>query len=117
MIVITSMDSLPDHCHECPCHDGESGYCCADVEQRYSDYRPYWCPLKELKVRELSMDEWQEWKKNPNRDPICRLWENDTSPMWTLSPNDVHEPALLMGKLKLFTGKPTVEQCKEIKWK
>lgn len=72
--------------------------------------------LKEQEVRELSMDEWREWKANPKRDPICMLWEDDTSPMWTLNPNDVHEPALLMGKLKLFTGKPTFEQCKEVKW-
>lgn len=46
MIVITSMESLPDHCYECPCHDGESGYCQADKERKYSDYRPCWCPLK-----------------------------------------------------------------------
>jgi len=49
MIVITTMESLPEHCYECPCHDGESGYCQADKEQRYSDYRPFWCPLKEVK--------------------------------------------------------------------
>lgn len=73
--------------------------------------------LKEQEVRELTMDEWREWKNNPKRDPICELWENDISPMWILNPNKVHEPALLMGKLKLFTGKPTFEQCKEIKWK
>ena len=73
--------------------------------------------LKEQKVRELTVDEWREWKNNPKRDPICMLWENDTSPMWTLNPNDVHEPALLMGKLKLFTGKPTFEQCMGVKWK
>ena len=72
--------------------------------------------LKEHEVRELTMDEWREWKNNPKRNPICRLWEHDTSPMWTLNPNDVHEPALLMGKLKLFTGKPTLEQCKAVKW-
>ena len=48
MIVITTIDALPDYCYECPCHDGESGYCQADKEQRYSEYRPYWCPLKEV---------------------------------------------------------------------
>ena len=73
--------------------------------------------LKEFKVRELTMDEWKEWKANTKRDPICMLWENDLTPMWILDPTDVHEPALLMGKLKLFTGKPTFEQCKEAKWK
>lgn len=72
--------------------------------------------LKEQEVQELSMDEWREWKENSRRDPICMLWENDTSPMWVLNPNNVHEPALLMGKLKLFTGKPTFEQCKAVKW-
>lgn len=50
MIVITTMDSLPEHCHECPCHDGESGYCQADKERRYSDYRPFWCPLIRCKA-------------------------------------------------------------------
>ena len=73
--------------------------------------------LKEQEVRELTVDEWREWKNNPKRDPICMLWENDTSPMWILKPTDVHEPALLMGKLKLFTGKPTFEQCKAVKWR
>lgn len=48
MIVITTIDALPDYCYECPCHDGESGYCQADKERRYSDYRPYWCPLKKI---------------------------------------------------------------------
>ena len=39
MIVITTMDLLPEHCFECPCHDGESGYCQADASHRYSDYK------------------------------------------------------------------------------
>lgn len=72
--------------------------------------------LKEQRARELTIEEWREWKTNQRRDPICMLWENDTSPMWVLSPNDIHEPALLIGKLKLFNGKPTHEQCKAIKW-
>ena len=72
--------------------------------------------LKEQEVRELSINEWEKWKANPKRNPICELWENDTSPMWILNPDKVHEPALLMGKLKLFTGKPTFEQCKAVKW-
>lgn len=82
----------------------------------YRKDRPEWCPLKEQEVRELTMDEWREWKNNPKRNPICELWEHNTSPMWVLNPDTIHEPALLMGKLKLFTGKPTFEQCKEIKW-
>jgi hypothetical protein len=36
--------------------------------------------------------------------------------MWVLKPTEVHEPALLMGKIKLFTGKPTFEQCRSLKW-
>ena len=49
MIVITTMDSLPELCYECPCHDGENGQCNADKEKRYSaEYRPYWCPLKKV---------------------------------------------------------------------
>lgn len=47
MIVITAIDALPDYCYECPCHNGESGYCQADKAHRYSEYRPFWCPLKE----------------------------------------------------------------------
>lgn len=49
MIAITTMDSLPELCYECPCHDGENGQCNADKEKRYSaEYRPYWCPLKNV---------------------------------------------------------------------
>lgn len=44
-VLIKTMTNLPEHCFECPCHDGESGYCQADKEHRYSDYRPFWCPL------------------------------------------------------------------------
>lgn len=61
MIVITTMDLLPEHCFECPCHDGESGYCQADKEQRYSDYRPFWCPLKEVKVPTSVSIDHQDW--------------------------------------------------------
>jgi len=45
MIVITTIDTLPDYCYECPCYNGEHCYCQADKERRYSEYRPYWCPL------------------------------------------------------------------------
>ena len=47
-IVITTIDALPNRCYECPCHDCESDYCQADKERRHSEYRPYWCPLKEI---------------------------------------------------------------------
>ena len=51
-IFIKTMTKLPENCYECPCHDGESGYCQADKEHRYSNYRPFWCPL--TKTREES---------------------------------------------------------------
>lgn len=72
--------------------------------------------MKEQEAQELTFDEWREWKANPKRNPICVLWEHDTSPMWIINPKDVHELMLMMGKLKLFTGKPTFEQCKKVKW-
>ena len=103
-----------DECRECP-----YGHECWDTNLPYGMSHlaaDALSLLKEQEVRELTIDEWREWKANPKRNPICKLWENDTSPMWILNPNDVHEPAFLMGKLKLFTGKPTFEQCKAVKW-
>jgi hypothetical protein len=94
---------------DCPYHGCETG-CIATIA------KDTLAILKEQEVRELTMDEWQEWKNNTKRNPICKLWEHDTSPMWILNPNDVHEPAFLIGKLKLFTGQPTFEQCKAVKW-
>lgn len=47
-VLIKTMTDLPEHCYDCPCHDGESGYCRADKEHRYSDYRPFWCPLVKI---------------------------------------------------------------------
>ena len=103
---------VPDACRDCSKYkEGQPVVIC--MEELLKDALTL---LKEQKARELTIDEWRKWKANPNRNPICELWENDTSPMWILNPNDVHEPALLMGKLKLFTGKPTFEQCKEVKW-
>ena len=101
--------SSKSYCDRCP-YLSSTNDCTADLA---SDALAL---LKEQEVRELSINEWEEWKANPKRNPICELWENDTSPMWILNPDKVHEPALLMGKLKLFTGKPTFEQCKEVKW-
>jgi len=49
MVIITTINELPDYCYDCPCHDGESGRCKADTNGRYnSEYRPFWCPLKEI---------------------------------------------------------------------
>lgn len=104
-------NSFDRKCEKCPyekdcCHDGMPMFVIKKMV----------ILLKEQEARELTMDEWREWKADSRRNPICMLWENDTSPIWILNPNDVHEPALLMGKLKLFTGKPTFEQCKAVKW-
>ena len=45
-VLIKTMTKLPEHCYDCPCHDRESGHCQADKGNRYSDYRPFWCPLE-----------------------------------------------------------------------
>ena len=48
-IVITTMDNLPEYCWNCPCCSSV-GRCRADEERRKtSEYRPYWCPLREEK--------------------------------------------------------------------
>ena len=101
--------SKPCYCTDCP----YKANCYLDSQEVMEDALAL---LKEQEARELTMDEWREWKADSRRNPICLLWENDTSPIWILYPNAVHEPALLMGKLKLFTGKPTFEQCKVVKW-
>ena len=65
-VLIKTMTNLPEHCYDCPCHDGESGYCQADKEHRYSDYRPFWCPLVEIKD-----DKCQECKKDWTKCTKC----------------------------------------------
>ena len=72
--------------------------------------------LKEQELHELTKNEWEQWKNNPRRDPICMLWYKDTTPMWILTPVEVHEPAYLMGKIKLFNRKPTTEEIHGVKW-
>ena len=47
-VCIKTMTDLPEHCYDCPCHDGESSYCQADKEHRYSFDRPFWCPLVKI---------------------------------------------------------------------
>ena len=64
-------------------------------------------------VHELTKDDFESWKKNPRRDPICKVWYGDTTPMWVLQPEQVHEPAFLMGQLKLFNKKPSKD---DIHW-
>ena len=40
----------PKDCDNCPCADGELGFCQADEKQRYCDWYkvPLWCPLKKM---------------------------------------------------------------------
>ena len=48
MMTLATIDALPNYCYECPCYNHEHCYCQADKERKYSEYRPYWCPLKEI---------------------------------------------------------------------
>ena len=50
-VIIKTMTNLPEHCYDCPCHNGESGYCQADKEHKYSVDRPFWCPLLKMPDR------------------------------------------------------------------
>ena len=81
-IIIKSLDSLPEHCFDCPCHDGESGYCQADKEHRYSDYRPFWCPLSNSQetVTEFA-DRCRECGKM-KRCRDCKYFEYDSVANW-----------------------------------
>lgn len=82
MIVITTMDVLPDYCYDCPCHDGEHSRCKADKEKRsIIEYRPYWCPLKEIhddqdpleleNVQQLKANVIALLKEHEPRYPVC----------------------------------------------
>ena len=51
MIVIRSVEKLPERCVECPCHNSIEDFCQADNERRSSDWRPFWCPLEEVEER------------------------------------------------------------------
>lgn len=55
MIVLTSMEELPEHCCDCPCSNKENDYCQADEIKRYScGWRPFWCPLIKIVDDEVS---------------------------------------------------------------
>ena len=70
--------------------------------------------LKEQGPHELTKEEWEQWKKDERRDPICMIFYGDTTPFWVLRPESINEPLYLMRKIKLFTKKPLKEQ---VKWK
>jgi hypothetical protein len=46
-IIIATLDKLPERCCDCPCCKSENGTCQAIEDYRTSDWRPFWCPLKE----------------------------------------------------------------------
>lgn len=52
-VLIKTMTNLPEHCYDCPCHNGESGYCQADKAHRYCIDRPLWCPLLQISIKEM----------------------------------------------------------------
>ena len=68
--------------------------------------------LKEQEAHELTKTEWEQWKKDENREPICMVWYGDTTPIWILKPENISEPLYFMGKIKLFDKKPLKEQVK-----
>ena len=83
-IIIKSLDSLPEHCFDCPCHNGESGYCQAHKEYRYCIDRPSWCPLLEmLSVKAIPISAIEEMKSRISelnefgKDEIDELYMQD----------------------------------------
>lgn len=77
-VIIKTMTNLPEHCYDCPCHDGESGYCQADKGHRYSDYRPFWCPLVKMNNEHCALDQ------APCDDCISRQANIDIIESWLL---------------------------------
>lgn len=48
MSVVVRME-MPEGCWDCPCVNGEYGYCQADKEERQIEdpnERPSWCPIE-----------------------------------------------------------------------
>ena len=70
--------------------------------------------LKEHEPHEITKDEWESWKKDKHRDPLCMYWRGDITPLWILRPEEVHEPAYLIGDIKIFKGKPDKEKMYKI---
>ena len=68
--------------------------------------------LKEQEPHELTKEEWEKWKKDKHKDPICMIFYGDTTPFWVLRLEEINEPLYLMEKIKLFTKKPLKEQVK-----
>lgn len=96
------------HCDDCPyngCNPDNLGGC----TKLYRDALEL---LKEQEPHELTKEEWEKWKKDERRDPICMIWYGDTTPFWVLRPESIHEPLYLVGGIKLFTKKPMKEQVK-----
>lgn len=86
-VLIKTMTNLPEHCYECPCHDGESGYCQADEENRYSDYRPFWCPL----VEAIEALEQESILDKIKRDVFNACCDNYHMPVYKLDCDEIFE--------------------------
>lgn len=48
IVVKTEMREIPDRCYDCDLYDKDK-YLCMVKKIRTSDWRPYWCPMKEEK--------------------------------------------------------------------
>ena len=65
-----------------------------------------------LTPREITKEEWWQWKKYKHRDPLYYIWTDDATltPLLAMKSSDIHEPAYLMGQIKIFNTKPTRAQ-------
>lgn len=80
-IIIATLDKLPERCCDCPCCKSENGMCQAIEDYRTSEWRPFWCPLKEQEGckdckhrKERHYEESGEWKINSDGYyPYCSV--------------------------------------------
>lgn len=93
---------VPDACRDCSHYQkGEAAIDCMEI--LLADALAL---LREQEPRELTKNDWQMWKKDQRRNPICMVFEGDTTPFWVLYPEEVNELLYFIGKIKLFTNKP-----------
>lgn len=111
--IIKGLEEISDYFFAIYRKDTDS-YTCAKA-QEYNDVTiDAISMLKKHEPREITKDEWESWKKAKYRDPLCMYWRGDIMPFWILKPEEVHEPAYLIGDIKIFNGKPTKEKMHEI---
>jgi hypothetical protein len=65
--------------------------------------------LKAQEPREITKEEWEQWKKTPDgkRDPLYFMWVDCAPGCWAMRPEDIHELAYLMGEIKIWNKKPS----------